>query len=59
MAVETGLSKSDVLSTLPKPKFLRASIAVVAPVPPFNIDATPVILSAVTDLNENGAVVSI
>ncbi len=42
-----GLFKSEVFSTLPKPKLVRAAEAVVAPVPPLTIATTPETFSAV------------
>ena len=35
VAIEIGLFESEVLSTLFKPKLTLASVAVIAPVPPF------------------------
>ncbi len=48
VAVDTGLSISAVLSTLPKPKFVRAAMAFVAPVPPEAIGKTPANFTAVS-----------
>ena len=47
MAVDIGLFKSEVFSTLPRPKLARAAVAVVAPVPPLAMAITPVTLVAV------------
>ena len=42
----TGLFKSEVLSILPSPKFVRADVAELAPVPPFTIATIPETLVA-------------
>ena len=48
VAIDTGLSASAVLSTFPKPKFVRAAMAFVAPVPPEAIGKTPANFTAVS-----------
>ena len=48
VAIETGLSTSAVLSTLPRPKFVLAAMAFVAPVPPEAIGSTPANFTAVS-----------
>lgn len=45
--VDMGLAKSDVLFTLPNPKFERALVALTAPVPPFEIATIPLTFVAV------------
>ena len=54
VAMLMGLLASLVLSTLPKPKLVLASEAVVAPVPPLFISTLPDTLFAVNALNEKG-----
>ena len=49
VAVDTGLLISEVLSTLSKPKFARAAVEVIAPVPPELIGKTPDNLLAVSE----------
>ena len=51
VAVETGFAASDVLFTRSKPRFVRASAAVVAPVPPPEIANVPPNLPAVSANN--------
>ena len=46
--IDTGLSASAVLSTLPSPKFVRAAVAFVAPVPPEATGNTPANFTAVS-----------
>ena len=58
VAVEIGLFKSEVLSTLFKTKLIFASVIFVAPVPPFWIATTPETLSAVTAAYAKGTVES-
>ena len=48
VAVDTGFAKSEVLSTLSKPKFARAAVEEIAPVPPALIGNTPANLLAVS-----------
>ena len=57
VAVEIGLFKSEVLSTLFKPKFVLAPATVFAPVPPLVIATIPVTFSAVLAANANGTAV--
>ena len=52
VAVDTGLLKSDVLSTLSNPKLTFAAVPVTAPVPPELIGKTPASLFAVSVKSE-------
>ena len=54
-----GLFKSEVLSRFPIPRLALASVAVVAPVPPFSIAIIPLTLSAVLECNAKGAVANV
>ena len=48
VAVEIGFAASDVLSTLPKPRLILASVGLLAPVPPLKTATVPDTLLAVT-----------
>ena len=54
VAVDIGLLTSEVLLTFPNPKFILASRAVVALVPPLVIGTTPVIFVAFCAENAKG-----
>ena len=59
VAVDTGLFASEVLSTLPKPKLVRAPASVVDPVPPLVIGRKPVIFAGVTLPSAKSAVTKV
>ena len=48
VAIEIGFVASEVLSTLPKPRFIFASVGLFAPVPPLKIATVPDTLFAVS-----------
>ena len=54
VAVEIGFAASEVLSTLPKPRLVRAAAAVVAPVPPPAMDRVSLNLDAVSAKRAKG-----